>query len=484
MSPTSTSSGSRGAESKAQRLQNELTATKTKLETLLQEKQQAEENVQKVQTVLESERAQLREVLKQAKMKIDMLESHKERAEKALEKERAKVVELEEEIRLLKLRLQKQFDELTVYTRQLEASKGETADAVRECSRLEVLLKSKEQEYHAIVQRHESELATENARYINLQEACTQGEREREGLSQTLANLREKLDLQQKELAAQHDRYRERSNELDLVSVDRDKKGTVIQELQLEVEALRREVSVVGDELRDSIAEQEKRGVTISSLQDELEALKRRAAADLENERNRFNALQSRGSKSDEERAALEAKLAELRRALQQMSEQLEAEKRTSSSLRSEIDVVTRERNARDTKIDKLQNELAELRARLQAAQEEIDHAIASRNEFEMAEARARDENKQLSITLTTTRRRAAVHLAYMVLQRTRALHYACSFYFWAQIASDGALRRGAEELSQITAQAGTKSTQAKQMEDWNIEAMDIKSFASSNFGL
>ena len=70
-----------------------------------------------------------------------------------------------------------------------------------------------------------------------------------------------------------------------------------------------------------------------------FKALKRKHAADLENERARYLALEQRLAGTDDDRNALEAKLAELRKALIASTAALETEKRVSSDLRAEIEV-------------------------------------------------------------------------------------------------------------------------------------------------
>jgi len=474
-------------------LRQELVHTRKKLETLLAEKEKAEDNVHRIQKVLESERTQLREVLKQAKQKIVVTEEARTTAETSLAKEKEKVISLEDRLRKQDLTIVQLEEEIEALKRQLQSSRNETADCCREKNHLEVQIQMKTQEFESLTLRHTSEMNTMTDRLTVSQEASEQAYRERSGLQETLDRLRETLAQQTQELKAAAERIRETTNERDLVMMERDKKDVEITSINADLDTSNREIVTVSNELKDAITEQERRGAIIATLSAELEALKRKSGADVDNEKQRFANLEARLTKSEEERALLEAKIAELRKQLAMKESQVEAEKRSVSTLRSEVDALTRDRQSRDQRIDILQAQLDELKRQMSSLRSELDEAISARKKAELAISEGGEAHKQTLVQMRMRMIRATVHLLYEIMERRHAIFYTCSFYFWAQYAADANLARGAEELSQITSSAVSQeridnheqrqSDITANLDEFEIEGMDIYA-AAREFGL
>lgn len=465
-------------------------------------------------------------------------------------------------------------EELRALKRQVVACQGEVDDASRDCNKLELNIKMRDQELDAAARRHSADLENEAARYEALRANLGGVELEREELHQALTRLRSQLAAQQAELESAATAQATLSTELDRVTVDRDKKSITIGSLEQDRDKFKREVTIVGGELEDAIAERDKRGTQVTHLQDELQALKYRMAAELDNERARTSSAEARASKSEEERCDVEAKLLEMRRLMSSAQEEAAACKSLSEKLQSDVDRATQSKALLEQKLQQLEAELEALRQRmaselaqeqarfealsarhtrtedelaerertiaelkaqlgrleadllaeqakvrnlrseldiqsaensknsgshrsleqelsllqqqLASTKDELATIIADRTELKQQMECMKGEHKALIVRFEQRRIRSAVFLAALVLEKSVAMHFACSFYLWAQVASEGAMARGAEELSTIVhhaTQNHAKEEEPYHMFDYEMEAIDVAA-AAREFGL
>lgn len=469
-------------------LRTELATTRKKLEHLLLEKENAEESVKKVQKVLENERMQLREVLKQAKMKIDSITARADTAERAHLAEKETTKAQAEDLRKKDLLITQLKEEIEILKRKLAACNGSVTDFTNEKSKLELKLKMTTQDMDAMRTRFEAELATERERYEILSKARDQSDCDRSSIQETLDRLRDTLKGQTRELEASAETIRQLTSERDRANGNCDLKVVEIDKLKGHNGNLSTQLSSTAAELGDAITEQERRQARINTLETELESLRQRSAAELSREQARYAALEDRLAKAADDRAELEAKLAELRKQLQLANEALESEKRNVNNLKNEMQGSASENKRSELRISQLQAENDELRNKIKALEDQLAacHQECKSLTTKLADAEQalvvqRDKNNKIRL-------RGAFHLMYEILERQHAIHYACSFYFWVQVASNAALERGAQDLADITDSAiADRSTLHEDhtpvYDDFNIEAMDIHAMAGQ-FGL
>lgn len=174
-------------------------------------------------------------------------------------------------------------------------------------------------------------------------------------------------------------------------------------------------------------------------------------------------------------RAELEAKLLEMRRAMQQLEQKLGAELREAKAALARAEGGGKQS---ELELGRLKRELADLQSRLAQLQRE-------KSAFEKAVRELEDGKLQMLEDEKKRRVRAGVHLATLIWERSTALHFACSYYLWAQVASEGAMARGAAELNKITANVMDRRTDPASYEgfDYDVGAIDVAA-AAREFGL
>ena len=135
------------------------------------------------------------------------------------------------------------------------------------------------------------------------------------------------------------------------------------------------------------------------------------------------------------------------------------------------------ERRHAELEMARLQRELDDVQTRLRqlqrenaALEEEAREGVHERNQI------IEDGRKR--------RIRSGMHLASLIQERQTALHFACSYYLWAQVASEGAMARGAAELNKLTANVMDRERAASYDGfDYNSGAIDVAA-VSREFGL
>jgi len=329
---------------------------------------------------------------------------------------------------------------------------GELEDASAEREKRGTVIAKLEDELEAVRRRHAADLETEQMRFSAVEAKVAKLDAEHNELE---ANLH---DLRRSALASAQDLEHEKHSS----------------------EMLRQEL----EELRKAKAASDKRG---HQTQVELDAIKRKMDTELAGGNARFDALQAKYSRLEKDAAKQENLITELKTRNAHLQTALDSEKSQVLALQEEVAHQATLLRKAENAARLLEEELQGLRDQLAECRHDYDQVRLRLAKLEEQLAETQQKSLDLAETFRMRKIRSGICLMQLIFERLAAMHYTCAFYYWGQVASDGAMHRGATELANIIEEAESKESKGNDIkkfdDDWDIQAIDIQAMGKE-FGL
>jgi len=444
------------------------------LEGEVHEERTRREVTQKQLEAAEQEKAALERALHEAEGRLQQATAAEQSASLRLSQSQSELDVSTRQLRESSHQLDRVEEEVRALQRQASTLQGDLGDAKREQGKAELACQLAEQDLQSQGQRHGEELANQLSRFEALRGSLGQVELERDGLQDQLAALRGKLELQTCEIETAGHANQKLQGEVDRARAQEERASILNTQLEADRDGLLREGANLKAELLDACGERDRFAAELARLRSEVEQVRTRHASELENERSKFSMVEERAGKSESARAELEAKLLEMRRAIQELEQRLGAELREGKVALGRAEG---ERRQDELEMARLKREISDLQNRLGQLQREKAALDEDARQWALEKNTIIEDGKKRRV-------RSGMHLASLIWEKNTALHFACSYYLWAQVASEGAMARGAAELNKITANVMDRERAVSYDGfDYDVGAIDVAA-VSREFGL
>jgi len=333
--------------------------------------------------------------------------------------------------------------ELLRLEHSIQSTQAELAESLNQVSllqtKIETLTSSHRQELTQLSDTHHTEISTMKRRIGELENQLARLQAELDHATQTGSSTKAQLkqDLADA-LSKIHDLESSLAEALRMIKQQQN-------EFEIEISTLK------SDNEEHVLTVHRKHETTLQSLQREISVLETHKSELA----SQISGLELSLKDEREMVLQLRAEIEELRARLKATADQLAQANAALASQNSS----SGEMNAA---ITKLESELEELRKQLQTALHDLEEAQAAIFAFKVA---------------------AGMEKMEAVLWNHTTVCFVTDFYQWRAEAHEGAMQRGAEELREIVGTVDT-SGPGPNLDDFNIEAFDVASYASSAFGL